>query len=69
MGRVARRLRWECLRNSVGLDNWGASPKQRLAALVTEIMQDKVAGEEIKSEETLENENMYIETIIKRIRC
>ena len=71
MGRLARRLRRECLRESAGLEGCEGSGKQRLAVLIADILQDKIASKsvEVKSAEAVEYHEVRLETLIKRIRC
>jgi hypothetical protein len=68
MGNVAKRLRRECLRKGMELGKGESTDKDRLEALVRELLQEKV-GEDERSPEALAYEKMVLDSIIERIRC
>jgi hypothetical protein len=69
MGSLAEALRKECLRKNGEPEGCEESGKQRLESLVTEILQDKIAGDDEKSAEELQHEKQVLEILVKRIRC
>ena len=68
MGYLAQRLGKKCLRKGTVLEKVEVSAKYRLQALVRELLQKKMAGEDEKSDETLADEKLAIESIAKRVR-
>ena len=67
MQTIATRLRRECLRQGMELEKGEASGRDRLEALLREILQEGVVSEE-KDSETLVYERMVIDSIVERIR-
>jgi hypothetical protein len=69
MQSIAKRLRRECLRQGMELEKGEASSRDRLEALLREILQEGVVEKDEKDSETLVYERMVIDSIVERIRC
>jgi len=69
MGCFAKRLRSECLRKDLELVKGEVSRKERLEALVREILQEEMVGVDEKDTEKFEFHRMAVDMIVKRIRC
>lgn len=66
---IAKRLRRECLRKGAELEQGEGGDRERLEALVREILQEVMVREKEKDAETLASEKVVIDSIVKRIRC
>lgn len=69
MGCFAKRLRSECLRKDLELEKGEVSRKDRLEALVREILQEEMVEVDEKDTEKFEFHRMAVDVIVKRIRC
>ena len=69
MGCFAKALRSECLRKDLELEKGEVSCKDRLEALVREILQEEMVGVDEKDTEKFEFHRMAVDVIVKRIQC
>lgn len=69
MGRLAQRLRKNCLSQDMELEKGEAAGRDRLEVLVRELLQEENIGEKEKSPEGKVYEETVACIIVKRIRC
>jgi hypothetical protein len=69
MGCFSKRLRSECLRKDLELEKGEVSRKDRLEALVRDILQEEMVGVDEKDTEKFEFHRMAVDMIVRRIRC